>query len=130
MNENYDNYLDFYKYLVHVELLASNTIKNEAKTKIRNLFRINLKYSSKFLAHKKTGHTGTPANVQNNCIKSSGFGADISQLFLHREIMRNSSYREKFFNPKILSQVFRRNLTYFFLLHIPNIIFAVLFWTK
>ena len=53
MKKNYGNYLDFYKYLLHVELLASNTIKNEAKRKIKNLLRINLKYSSKFLAHKK-----------------------------------------------------------------------------
>ena len=36
------------------ELLASNTIKNETKEKFKNLLGINLvKYSSKFLAHRK-----------------------------------------------------------------------------
>ena len=33
-------------------------------------------YPSKFT------HTGTPTNVQNNCIKLSSFGVDITKLFL------------------------------------------------
>ena len=48
---------------------------------------------------KHLGQTGTPTNVQNNCIKLSGFGVDITKVFLHREITRNLSCREKFFNP-------------------------------
>ena len=103
---------NFHKFFLHFELLASNPIKNETKEKFMNLLKIYLiKYSSKFLAQikKHLGHTGTPANVQNNCIKLSGFGVDITKLFLHREIPRNISCREIFFNPKILSQVFRTN---------------------
>ena len=77
---------------------------------------IQLKYSSKLLAHikKHLGHIGTLENVQNNCIKLSGFVVDVNKLFLHREMTRNISCRKKFFNPKILSQVFRTNLTYLF----------------
>ena len=97
--------------------MASNTIKNETMQIFKNLLGINLvKYSSKFLTHikKHLDHTGTPTNVQNNCIKLSSFGVDITKIFLHREITRNISCQEKVFNPKILSQVFRTNLTYFF----------------
>ena len=74
--------------------------------KFKNLLGMNLvKYSSKYLAHikKYLGQTGTLANVQNNSIKLSGFGVDITKLFLQREITRKILYREKFFNPKILS---------------------------
>lgn len=95
--------------------MASNTIKNDTKDKFKNLFGINLEnYSSKFLAHTKKhlGHTVTPTNVQNNCMKLSGFGVDITKLFLHREVTRNILRRERFFNPKTLSQVFRTNFTY------------------
>ena len=60
------------------------------------------------------GHTGTPANAQNNCIKLSGFGVDITRLFLNREITRNISCGEKFFNSKIRLQVFKTNPTDFF----------------
>ena len=111
------SYLNFYKHFLHFELLASNTIKNETSKKFKNLLGINLvKYSAKFLAHTKKhlGHTGRPTNVQNNCIKLSGFGVDITKHFLHREITRNISCQEKFFNTKIFLQVFRNNLTYFF----------------
>ena len=48
---------------------------NEIGEKLRNLLVINLvKYSSEFRAHikKHLGHTGTPTNAQNNCIKLSG----------------------------------------------------------
>ena len=86
--------------------MAGNTIKNEAMKKFKNLLGMNLvKYSSKYLGHIKKclGQTGTPANVQNNSIKLSGFGVDITKLFLQREITRKILYREKFFNPKILS---------------------------
>ena len=54
---------------------------------LKNLIGINLvKHSSEFLAHRKKhlGHTGTLPNVQNNCIKLSGFGVDITGVFLHR----------------------------------------------
>ena len=57
--------------------------------KFKNLLRINIiKYSSKFLVHikKHLGHTVTATNVQNNCIRLSGFGVNITKLFLHREI--------------------------------------------
>ena len=47
-------------------------------------------------------HTGTPTNVQKNCIKLSDFDVGITKLLLHREITRNISCREKLFNPKIL----------------------------
>ena len=42
--------------------------------KFRNVLAINLvKYSPEFLASikKHLGHTGTPTNIQNNCIKLS-----------------------------------------------------------
>ena len=79
----------------------------------RNIFS---KVSSKFLAYIKQylGHTGTLTNVQNNCIKLSRFGVDITKLFIHWKITRNISCREKFFNQKILFQVFRTNFKCFF----------------
>ena len=86
-----------------LSILASNTRKNDTKDKFKNLFGINLEnYSSKFLAHTKKhlGHTITPTNVQNNCMKLSGFGVDITKLFLHRQMTRNTSCREKFLNSK------------------------------
>ena len=113
---NYGSYL-VYKYFLHFKLLAYNTIKDETKEKFKNLLEMNLvKYSSTFLAHikKHLGHTDTPANVQNNCIKLSGFGVDITSFFEQREITRSILCREMFFRPKILSQVFRTSLTYFF----------------
>ena len=61
---------------------------------------------------KHLGHAGTLANVKNNCIKLSGFGVDITRVFLHRKITRNISCREKFFITKISAQVFKTNLTY------------------
>ena len=74
-----------------------------------------VKYSSKFLAHVKErlGYTGTPTNVQNNYIKLPGFSVDITKFLLHWQIMKNILCRENKLNPKILSQVFRTNLTYF-----------------
>ena len=96
---------------------ASNTIKNETGIKFINRLGINLvKYSSEFLAHikKYLGHTGTRTNVQNNCIKLSGFGVVITRVFLHRKITRNISCREKFVNTKIISENFRTNPTNFF----------------
>ena len=102
-----------YKCFIHFELLASNNVKNETGKNFISLLGINLvKYSSAFLAY--LGHTGTSASVQNNCIQLSGFGVDITRRFLHWEITRNISCREKFFNPKIRSQVFRTNSIYFF----------------
>ena len=47
-------------------------------------------------------------------INKSGFRVDITKPFLHRELKRNRSCREMFFNPKIYSQVFRTNPIYFF----------------
>ena len=110
MKNNYGSYLNFYKYFLHFEVLASNTIKKERKEKFKNLLGINfVKYLSIFLAYikKHLGHTGIPTNVQNNCIKLSGFGVEITKLFLHREITRNISCQETFFNPKFPSQTFR-----------------------
>ena len=49
------------------------------RKKFKNLPAINLvKYWSKFLAQikKHLGHAGTPRNVQNKCIKLSGFDVD------------------------------------------------------
>ena len=68
--------------------------------KLKNLLRINLsKYSFKFLIHvNHLGHTGTPTNDQNSCIKLCGFGADITRLFLHWERAINISCRERLFN--------------------------------
>ena len=40
-------------------------------------------------------HTGIPVNAQNNCIKLSGFGVDITRIFLHRKITRNISCPRK-----------------------------------
>ena len=83
----------------------------------KNLLGIDLvKYLSKFLTHikKHLGHKAKPTIVQNYCIKLFNFGVDITKLFLHQAMMRNISCREKFFNPKILSQVFKTNLTHFF----------------
>ena len=82
--------------------------------KFKSLLGINLvKYSSEILTH--LGHAGTSTSVQNNCIKLSGFGVDITRLFLHREIIaRNILCREKFFYPKIRSQIFRTNPICFF----------------
>ena len=59
--------------------MPSNTKKYETGKKLKSLLGINLvKYSSEFLAH--LGHTGTSTSVQNNCIKLSGFGVDITRL--------------------------------------------------
>ena len=94
MKNNYGRYLIFFKYFLHFELLASNTMKNETRKNFKNLLRIRLvKYSSKFLAHikKHLGQIGIPTNVQNNCIQLSGFGVEIIKLFLHWEITRNIS---------------------------------------
>ena len=90
--------------------MASNTIKTEIKEKFKNLLGINfVKYLSIFLASikKHLGDTGIPTNVQNNCIKLSGFGLEITKLFLHREITRNISCRETSFDPKFVSEAFR-----------------------
>ena len=40
------------------------------------------------------GHTGTPTNVQNNCIKLFGFSVDITRLFLHQEKTSNEFFSE------------------------------------
>ena len=64
-------------------------IKKSNREKFKNLLGINLvKYSSKFLAliKKYLGHTGPLTNAQNNWIKLSGFGVEITRLFLHRDI--------------------------------------------
>ena len=61
--------------------MASNTIKNGTRRKFKHLLGINLvQFSSKFLAHieKHLGHTSTLTNAQNNCIKLSDFGVDIT----------------------------------------------------
>ena len=69
---NYGSYLNWCKCFFHFELLVSQQYyKNETGKKFRNLLAINsVKYSSEFLEY--LGHTGTPTNVQNNCIKLSG----------------------------------------------------------
>ena len=72
----------------------------------KECIRISGTYKKKHLCQTK--------NVQNNCIKLAGFGVDITRVFWHREISRNILCREKFFNPKVRSQVFRTNPTYFF----------------
>ena len=116
MEKNYGSYLNFYKYFLHFKLLTSNTIKNEIRKKFKKLLGSNLvKYSSEFLAHikKHLGHIGAPTNVQNNCIKLSGFGVDITKLFLHWEITRNISCREKFSTQKFLRRFLGTNLTHF-----------------
>ena len=47
--------------------------------KFKSLLGIDLvKYSSEILTH--LGHAGTSTSVQNNCIKLSGFGVDITRL--------------------------------------------------
>ena len=74
--------------------MSSNITENDTRKKFKNLLGISLvKYSSKFLTHIKEhlGHTGTPTNVQNNCIKFYGFAVDITKLFLHWEKTRNIS---------------------------------------
>ena len=48
-------------------------------------------------------HTGTPTNVQKNCIKLSDFDVGITKLFLHREITRNISCRESYSTQKFFS---------------------------
>ena len=53
---------------------------------------------------KHLGHADTSRNNQNNCIKLSSFGVDKTKRFLHCEVTRNISCREKFFNPKVLCQ--------------------------
>ena len=99
------------KYFLYFKLFGSNTMKNKTGKKFKNLFGINLiKFSSEFLTH--LCHTGSSTNVQNNCIKLSVFGVDITRstpgnnekLFVPRKV----------FNPKIRSQAFRTNPTYFF----------------
>ena len=84
---NYDDgYLNFCKYFLNFELLASST------KKFKNFLGIN---SSKFLAHTR-GHTGTLSNGQNSCIKLFGLTVDTTRFFLRWEITRNISCREKF----------------------------------
>ena len=68
--------------------------KNETRKKLKNLLGINfVKYSYKFLEHikKHLGHTGTPTNVQNNCIKLSGWASN--QIFKKGGIDRTSTFR-------------------------------------
>ena len=80
---NYGSYLNLYKYFFHFEVLASNTIKNKTE-KVQKLTWN--KFSKAFIRipgrDKKTcrsyRHT---KNVQNNCIKLSGFGVDIVDFF-------------------------------------------------
>ena len=113
IKNNYGSYLKLYKCFFYFERLTNNAIKNETEKNYKSLLGINLvKYTSKFLAH--LSQTGTSTSVQNNCIKLSGFCVDITRFFLHWEITRNISCREKFFNPKIRSQVFRANPIFFF----------------
>ena len=76
-------------------------IKSQTGANFKHLLEMNLvKYSSKFLGNvkKNLGQTGTPINVRNNCIKLSCFGVDITRLPLNREITKNISWQEKFFN--------------------------------
>ena len=78
--------------------MASNTIKNGTRRKFKDLLGINLvQFSSKFLARikKHLGHASTLTNVQNNCIKLSDFGVDITKLFLHREKKQETFRAEK-----------------------------------
>ena len=70
---------------------------------------------------KHLGHTSPPTNVQNDCIKLSGFGVNITKLLLHPEITRNILCPEKLFNQKIFLQVFRTKIT------TSSIVSAVLF---
>ena len=84
-------------YFFNFELLANNTIKNETGGKNQKFICINLiKHSPESLAHVKKHlcHIGSPTNVQNNCIKSSGFCVDITRLFRHRE-QREKNCAEK-----------------------------------
>ena len=37
------------------------------------------------------GHTGTPTNAQNKCIKLFNFGVNVTKLCLHWEIKGNIS---------------------------------------
>ena len=115
------SYLNLHKYFVYFKLLASNTVKSQTEEKINNLLGINFaKYSSKFLAHTKKhlGQTGPLTSYfENNCPKLCGFGVNITRVFF------KMGYNEKHFvfeksslTPKILSQFFRTNLIYFFLL--------------
>ena len=88
-----------YKYN-YFELLARNAIKIK-RGKIKKFTRN--KFSKAFIQilgtyKKHLVHTGTLTNVQNNSIKLSGFGVGITRLFLHQEITRNISCREKYLN--------------------------------
>ena len=47
MKNNYGGYLNLYKYFLHPELLASNTIRSQRERKLKILLRTNLvKYPS------------------------------------------------------------------------------------
>ena len=46
------------------------------------------------------GHTDTPANVQNNCLKLPSFDADTTRLFLNQVITKNSSNSREAIQPQ------------------------------
>ena len=93
---NYGSYLNWYISFILNFWSTSNTTKNETGKKFKSLLGINLvKYSSEFLVH--LGHTDTSGNVQNNCVKLSGFGVEITRLsapgnnekhFVHRKVLQ------------------------------------------
>ena len=70
----------YISFILHLRPVILKEIKQQ---KIQEFNRD--KYWSKFLAHikKHLGHTDTSTNVENNCLKLSGFSADLTKPFLH-----------------------------------------------
>ena len=75
------------------------------------------------------GHTGTPVNVQNNCIKFAGFGDEITTTwtFSTPENNEKNQCREEFFNSKIRWQFFRNNIYIFIYIYICVYLYIYLY---
>ena len=98
----YGSYSNLHIYFLHFKFFARN-IKNQVGTIVLLQLSYNSRTNSKLLRY--LAQLGTPANIQNNYIKLSGFTfrLDVTK-FLHRE---------KLFYSKILSHFFMTNVTHF-----------------
>ena len=101
-----------FKFCKYFLLLFWTFDQHVVKNQIGRIIKFNLNKFRKVFTQipdtykKNLGHAGTQTNVQNNCIKYLVLVLTSVKLFLHREITRNISCREKFFNSlKIISLV-------------------------
>ena len=89
-----------------------NVAKTQKLTRITSVFVQIPSTYKKYLSH-----ISTPANIQNNCIKLSDYSLN-KTILPQQEMISIMVPEERSSNPKILSQFFMSNLTYFF--HYPS----------